>query len=289
MVRRILAGCFLLTTVSVAIASCSSTDTNGGSTGEGGQGGEPEQDGETPQDVTSGDALADEAAAPDTGPSKCPEGSWGTIPDSNCHLITQDCPLGQTCTPETVNGELGTRCRSSNNGLKTRGDPCVANNDCAAGLKCIFNYCAPFCCKEAEFEICGPGGQCNVNNNVSTGFVTMCSYLKPCTLWKQECPTGQGCHVIAKDGAGSCVPPSGSDFVPEGSPCQYANDCGDNQFCNAAACHYLCNLGGGPIDTGDAGAGLGGCPAGQICKALGGYPSWLGVCVALPPSDAGSD
>ena len=238
----------------------------------------------------------DVTAEPEAAAGLCPEGSWGTVPDTLCHVIAQDCPLGQTCMPSTLSGTPGTKCASLNNGMKTRAEACTGDKECAAGLKCVFGFCSPYCCKEAQFEICGPGGLCMVNQTVGGNgayYVTMCSYLKPCTLWKQECPTGQGCHVISTDGSGACVPPPGPSFLPEGATCEYANDCGDNQICITAnqattsQCRYLCNRGGGPIDTGDAGPGLGACPDGQKCLGITDYPSWLGVCIPQAVPDAG--
>jgi len=244
----------------------------------GAQGGSAGEDASESEEAAT--PLSDATTEPEAAAAVCPEGSWGTVPDTNCHVIAQDCPLGQTCMPATTSGEPGTKCASLNNGLKTRADPCSMDKECAAGLKCVFGYCSPYCCKEAQFAICGPGGLCNVNQSVGgtgTYYVTMCSYLEPCVVWKQQCPTGKACHVISNDGSGACVPPPGGTFNPEGSACQFANDCGDNQIC-LSTCKYLCNRGGGPVDTPDAGPGTGACPSGQTCQALSSYPSWLGVC-----------
>jgi hypothetical protein len=285
MVRRVLVGISAALLMALVMASCSSTESGPGGISSGGQGGEQDQDASGSEEATA--PPADGANDAEATAALCPEGSWGNVPDTQCHLIAQDCPLGQTSQPNT-------KCVSANNGMKTRGEPCAVAKDCASGLRCVLGYCSPFCCKEAEFEICGPGGQCMVNNTVSGSYyVMMCSYLKPCTLWKQECPAGEGCHVVATDGSGACVPPPGSTFLPEGAECQYANDCGDNQICitpNGTAistCRYLCNRGGGPIDTGDAGPGLGACPDGQTCLGITDYPKWLGVCVPQTQPDAG--
>lgn len=293
MVQRILVGCSVSLFLAVAIASCSSSDS-GGSAGApvGGSGGTPATDALDSEPSVTPDVVSE----PEAAASLCPEGSWGNVPDTKCHLIAQDCPAGQTCTAVYVNGSAQTRCLSSNNGMKTRGDACGGDSECAAGLKCIFGYCSPFCCKEAVYDICGPGGLCNVNypaDDKGDYNVSICSYLKPCNLWANECPSDQGCHVISTDGSGACIPPAGSKFLAEGEKCVAGNDCGDNQICitpNGSAistCRYLCAKGTPPTDAGapDAGPGDGGCPAGQSCLGITDYPAWLGVCI--PQGDGG--
>ncbi|HQP37163.1 MAG TPA: hypothetical protein PLI95_18390 [Polyangiaceae bacterium] len=286
MIGRVLVGSWVMLIAALAIASCSSegdapvqAQGGAGGQGEGGAGG---------TDSGWDGAAEDVVSEPEASAPVCPAGSWGTVPNTECDLIGQDCALGKTCAPLQQSGQPTTQCIASNNGFKTRGETCSKVADCAAGLKCIFGYCGPYCCKEDQAAICGPGGLCNVTvavGNTGDNFVYVCSYLKPCTLWAGECPAGQACQVIGEDGSGACVPPAGEVFKNEGEPCESLNDCGDDQIClgalATAACRYLCMrskppwLAEMPVSPAP---GEGGCPQEQKCAALADVPTWLGVC-----------
>jgi hypothetical protein len=290
------AGCAL---ACVALGSCSSEQaqqpSGGGTAGTGGGVMTDASDGAAGDDATadvSTDPVEDKkppieaASEKETAPAACPPGSWGTVNFTNCDAIKQDCPSGQTCQPSFAFGKTQTKCLQLNNGLKTRGQTCADQSECAAGLKCVFDRCSPYCCPELQYDICGPGGLCNVSGQVGTNdTIKSCSYQKPCTLWLHECDPGEGCHPVAPDGSAACVPPSGGTPGKDGDACQYMNDCGDDMICAGGTfggtCRYLCKKGDTPFDAGspDAGPGNGGCPSGQTCsKGLQDYPDWIGVC-----------
>jgi len=267
-----------------SVSSCSSDEAAAPS----GQGGAAGTGGEAPEDAsTEPDVAKDVANEPEVSAPVCPDGTWGNVPMTACDLIAQDCELGLTCVPSYENNVAGTKCLATNNGFKTRGETCAKASECAAGLRCIFGYCGPYCCKEAQDAICGPGGRCNVTIGLGdTGkYGNVCSYLKPCTLWAGECASDQGCQVMEPDGSGACVPPAGSSFVNEGEPCESLNDCGDDMICLggfvASTCRYLCMRSKPPwlaeMPSKPA-PGQGGCPEGQACDSLDDKPAWLGVC-----------
>jgi hypothetical protein len=224
----------------------------------------------------------------DTTIAVCPQGSWGTVPNTQCGIIDQDCdnPL-LTCYPSLFGGSPGTSCTFIGYGAKTRGAICESNAECATGLVCLAGNCTPFCCKEFQYEICGPGGQCNINFNIGSGYhVLICGYSEPCTLWAHDCPKDEACHPVSSDGSAACSPPASGSFVGEGNPCSARNDCGDSQGCISHAgapnvCRFHCKLGVSPYDAGapNAGPGDGGCPVGQSCEEFGDGPDWLGVCL----------
>lgn len=229
---------------------------------------------------------APQDAPPEATPALCPEGSWGTVPNTQCDLIAQDCesPL-LTCYPNLQGGFPGTSCTYIGYGAKSRGAVCDDNTECATGLVCLAGNCTPFCCPQFQYEICGPGGRCDINFTIGGGHgVMICGYAEPCTLWAHDCPEGEACQPVTDDGSAACTPPATGAFVGEGNPCSSRNDCGDSQGCvsqNAQSiCRYYCKRGTSPWDAGapNAAPGDGGCPAGQSCVVLKDQPDWLGIC-----------
>lgn len=264
--------------------SCSSSSDPAGSP-SGGAGGGLDSDASLDQSSPDTDAEPASDAPADTSAAVCPTLSWGNVPNTKCDLIEQGCSDGLTCYPNVVYGNPGTSCTTIGNGLKVRGQPCGDRTECATGLDCLMGFCTPFCCPQYQYEICGPGGLCNVNLQISSGYhVLICSYAAACTLWQDDCGPDQGCQLTASDGSTNCTPPASGAFVGEGQPCDAKNDCGDSQACvgsgTQSVCRYLCKLGDTPFDAGTQGGepGKGGCPDGQTCKPMSDAPAWLGVC-----------
>ena len=118
-----------------------------------------------------------------------------------------------------------------------------------------------------------------------------CSFSQACELFTGNCPQTpepMDCHVQDQaQGLAVCDGRSGN-FVAEGGPCNYRNDCGDSQRCNRqppdadpqpgyeGTCRYHCKVSSWQTDA----VGEGGCPAGQNCVNLG-WPAFpdLGLCV----------
>jgi len=260
---------------------------------------DPKPSDETPADAGPTDASVDspveappaEASDLDSPVAEaatvvCPEGSWGTVPNTQCDMIAQDCesPL-LTCYPNMQGGYPGTSCTYIGYGAKRRGSVCDRNAECASGLVCLAGNCTTFCCPEYQYEICGPGGQCEISFSIGGSHsVLICGYSEPCTLWADDCPEGEACQPVTDDGSAACTPPSSGSFVGEGNQCSSRNDCGDSQRCVSEqgdnVCRYYCKRGDSPWDAGapNAAPGEGGCPDGQICVYLADAPTWLGVC-----------
>mgnify|MGYP000883708835 CR=1 FL=1 len=272
---------------------------------------DPKSETESPVDAGSESALIDHAVvehddgfeaseeevpdAPNEQPPipTCPPDSWGNVPNTQCQLIEQSCESKLlTCFPSVINGIAGTSCTALGYGAKTRGAVCESHSECASGLACLAGNCTPFCCKEHQHEICGPGGQCSISLTLGPKYwVYVCGYSEPCTLWLNDCPEQEACHALITDGTASCSPPSSGSFVAEGASCSARNDCGDSQACvshegSGNRCRYLCKRGDSPWDAGapNAQPGKGGCPDGQSCQKLNEAPDWLGVCVPTKPN-----
>ncbi len=230
-------------------------------------------------DVPAVDVVEGEAAA-----ALCANGSWGSVPSTQCSLVDQDCALGKTCLPKREGVVAMSSCELYSNGLRTRGQPCADIPDCAAGLFCVNKRCTPLCCAEAQYRICGAGGNCNVRVSLweSDAHVFACSYGASCQLWAKDCSSEEVCHVTTPEGYSVCMsaPPSGK-FKGEGEGCAYQNDCGDSMLCFNSACRYLCKLDEAPYEKGDpyGPPGQGGCPSDRTCVVTPEYAAWLGICI----------
>jgi hypothetical protein len=212
-----------------------------------------------------------------TGPTSGSGGAGGgdcsvtvtNIPIGDCDIFLQDCPVGQTCQPNTFTSTPTSTVCAPSTGLKGAGEACMVNDECAPGLFCV-DECTPACCQATNYP-CG-GGACNVDvtfgGNVT---VRMCAYDKSCNLLTADaCSPGTECHISdATQGLATCSTPSTQE-VDEGGPCTYINDCHDMQACydsdNGAgtSCHWYCFV---DPTRGTSTPGLGGCPAGQHCVA----------------------
>jgi hypothetical protein len=166
------------------------------------------------------------------------------------------------------------------------GATCTDTEECSGSLSCIDDHCTPVCCPGTD-QPCG-GGNCDIHVNFGDGaWAMMCSYPVTCTIFLDECPVGEDCHMSdLETGYAVCDEPSDT-YVAEGEPCYYRNDCGDDQLCHKAApdvdadagvdgrCRYLCsNANWESLEP-----GVGGCPDGQSCYDIGseGVPD-LGRC-----------
>lgn len=218
-----------------------------------------------------------------TGMLMCPDGSYSNItPSADCDLFLQNCPNMAKCVvTDDGNGGSTTSCQGTV-GLKTVGQDCATNSECAEGLLC-FDVCTAICCP-TNMQPCN-GGQCNLTINFQdqqgnpTGdHVMVCTFSPQCTLFDPStCDTGYDCHPDTQPGLATCIQPSGAN-VPEGGVCEAVNDCGTMQACvgndpDPYHCRYLCTPGS------TAAPELGGCPAAQTCQPtdIFGFPN-VGLC-----------
>lgn len=239
-------------------ASSSSSSSTGGTGGTGGM--EPETGG-------GGNTLID-----------CPPGGNQptTIPQGDCNILQQTCPIGYGCEPVNVAGQWTTNCVPGN-GLKEAGNACVSDAECKPGLQCVFEKCSPVCCPNNDLPC--EGGLCNTTDTQSVpGHTTYyCSYLPTCTLFDPgACNGGVDGNCYPNTGSAFCVPPV-PPISGAGEPCQNLNNCESNQLCvnTTNTCQWACYL-----DMSSTTPGAGGCPAGENCTDVGfGIPN-IGICLA---------
>jgi hypothetical protein len=225
---------------------------------------------------------------------------------------TAESGLGFTtqCQPNTASEHLAagaTCCPGGANpcdpGLVCIGSSCAGD---AGGGRC-----APACCPgdagaiqaNCGFSPEGYAGSCSLTltggkptaKDEAGALYTTCLYASTCTIFAQPCGPGDTCIVEDMAGTSKCVPISndgGSVGVSPGGLCGgFANACAQGLACIGlsfdgavlpSTCNYMCYLTGGspPFDAGiiTSAPGMGGCPSGQACKAVGGFPTWLGAC-----------
>lgn len=186
---------------------------------------------------------------------------YATFDAGDCDLLQQNCPPGEHCTWDSLGGGDWTTICQPRGGLKNLGADCAVDDECEAGLYCIFSVCTPVCCPTND-QPCA-GGNCNLNLTLDADdSVRMCTYSKQCIpLTADACPEDTGCHFEEPQVA-TCVPGSGSD-VPEGGACEAINDCGNMLQCgnDEGVCRYICLL-----EENSQPPGFGGCLAGQVCS-----------------------
>ena len=227
-----------------------------------------------------------------TGPASGSGGTGGgdcsvtvtNIPTGDCDIFLQDCPVGQTCQPNTFTSTPTSTVCAPSTGLKGPGEACMVNDECAPGLFCV-DECTPACCQATNYLRAAAAPATSTSRSAATSPVRMCAYDKSCNLLTADaCAPGTECHISdATQGLATCSTPSAQE-VDEGGPCTYINDCHDMQACydtgNGAgtSCHWYCFV---DPTRGAPTPGLGGCPAGQRCvsSATGvfGIPG-VGVC-----------
>lgn len=211
--------------------------------------------------------------------------------DGDCNLLNHDCPQDYWCTVQGVSGVAQKTCVPFLGGLKPSGSDCEATTECGFGLRCIGDKCTAVCCPVTD-EPCG-GGACDIRVSYSaTEWAYYCSYNDSCQLFAQDCPQTPepfDCHISdAEQGLAVCDDRS-DQWVPEGGPCLFRNDCGDSQSCNRQApdadpdagidgrCRYHCHVAEWQSET----EGNGGCPAAQHCVDLS-YPAMPNIGLCLP-------
>jgi hypothetical protein len=278
----------------------------------GSDGGAPDSPNDSSNDAYDG--IAD-AAVPFDGPlancspvngacdivsQNCPSGQECILASATDGGLTTSCsqdlpsehlPKGSACCPSGTNP-----CDPE---LECIGDPCSA--DAAAPLT---GRCTPHCClgpDGGDNAPCGASvpegypGACNleITDNDGNVLYAVCTYSPTCIpLGVEPCPAGSDCLVQDSAGDASCTPIIGADGGPSsglgaGQACEYDNECAAGLGCftvndGGAACAWFCHVAGQatPFDAGDLTnqAGRGGCPAGEQCFGVEGFPAWLGVC-----------
>jgi hypothetical protein len=247
----------------LAVAAAGCGDSGGGTGGgsatstSGGDGGAA--DGGGPASVASSVVVSSVASSTSTGgPDPC--SNTASTVQGECDLLQQNCPDGGHCTWKLQGGDFTTVCEPRA-GLKNLGAECEIDDECEAGLFCVFSVCTPVCCPATDAP-CN-GGNCNLNFTLDgDDSVRLCTYSKQCEpLTADACPEDTGCHFEEPQVA-TCVPGSGEE-VGEGEDCVALNDCDNMQQCSqieGGVCRYICLL-----EENSQPPGFGGCLVGQSC------------------------
>jgi hypothetical protein len=246
---------------------------------------------------------ADDTGTQDAGPA----GHCSAV-NTACDIVLQDCPPTEQCVAVGLaDGGIGTKCVSVSSAQHIKlGDPCcpVDNptlDSCDRGLQCSGTRCddaggggecTAACCDDST---CGQDhngfqGHCTLTqvgpNNQA--LYNVCLYAQSCKPFRVlPCPQGEACVLEDSTGASTCIPidtPNGG--LSEGTVCTDANSCKDGLAClsaqDAGVCTMLCytRTGSPPFDAGalPMGPGTGGCTGNKTCRAVGGFPGWLGIC-----------
>jgi hypothetical protein len=219
----------------------------------------------------------------------------------------EDCPEGEKCT--SVACEVGSGSWDSNvcreiGGNKAEGDECDnmgsgidGNDDCEKGNMCWgtdpdtgLGVCVAFCVGSIDAYSCASADKiCDISNN---GTLPLC--LPSCDPLAPDCPGDEVCIPLTDDTGFSCNPSSGGGMAPNGTPCNYINDCNAglvcadsavNPACDGSAsgcCTEICDLSGANTCAGAA--------EGQVCTPfyeMGATPPGyenVGLC-AVPAPD----
>ncbi|MEB2311765.1 MAG: hypothetical protein OZ921_10580 [Sorangiineae bacterium] len=270
-----------------ACQGCGDAGSSSGGSGSGSGGAGSGDAGGAPSSGGTGGGSSDASA---DGPRSCAPSEVSNVTTGECSLAAQDCPSGLTCG--IASGDGGgwrTECQTLGRGGKALGDSCGSHGECAPGLRCVLAKCSRPCCGADESTLCGAQGRCNMTVSYDDGAasMTVCTFPVACTPWEHGCPASgpeTDCHYDGREFACSFPNYDADGGTTEGKPCKFLNDCMDSQFCwgdsAGAACRWLCKLSdAGAPSAGTVGGapGLGGCPSGQTCTAVG-TPAWLGVC-----------
>lgn len=209
-----------------------------------------------------------------------------TFENDDCDFLNQDCPDGKQCFPDANKG-YATSCIVWG-GVKTLGAQCTSHSECAAGLFCGLNFCAPPCCPDDTDVPCSKGA-CNVETPLlgAANKANICNYAPKCTLFTADaCKPGLDCHMDMSQGLPICVPyikPEGQEpgqEPMEGQVCNHLNNCPNMQQCWEGVCRHACDT-----NLLDQPPGLGGCLLDRVCATLKdpppGYDSF-GICIEKP-------
>jgi hypothetical protein len=200
-----------------------------------------------------------------------------------CDVLKQDCPPGQWC--DIVQGK--TTCVGDAGGVKCKGDPCTADGECQAGLKCINNRCSPFCCSATD-EPCD-AGLCLLEFDYGSSITArFCAYPPQCELLQDNCPEmGLNCYPLKLPEAFAGCFPQAIPAVDEGEPCMFLNDCGESSFCyedpndpnDMSMCRQLCDETNWMTQM----VPTGGCPPSRTCVDVNwGNMEWNNIGICLP-------
>jgi hypothetical protein len=256
---------------------------------------------DTTESGESGDTTTD-------GNTFVPDGE-GMSCGAECDIWNpDDCPEGEKCT--SVACEVGSGSWDSNvcreiQGSAAEGDECMfvngsgidGNDTCDKGSMCWggdpdtgLGVCVAFCIGSIDAYSCASADKiCDISNN---GTLPLC--LPACDPLAPDCPGEEVCIPLT-DGTGfSCNPSSGGGMAPNGTPCNYINDCNAGLVCADAVVNPACDSSASGCCTEvcalDATENTcAGAAEGQVCEAFyemppPGYEN-VGLCAIPQPNE----
>lgn len=217
------------------------------------------------------------------GPGESMGGAAGSVSFNPGDLaeVGTACRVGTAADCEGESCDVVRSCRPS--GASDVGNPCVAAEDCRAGLACVgegvSGVCRPYCCAGTE-NSCSTGTFCDERPlpEAPQIYVPVCIPIDSCALSEPfPCPAGgectckgdRACIVVRSDGATACTVPGPGQL---GDPCTGAEaaECAHGFVCSpSAGCMKLCSTVAQESE----------CPEGGTCQAPSEFPPDLGVCV----------
>jgi hypothetical protein len=189
-------------------------------------------------------------AVDETSTTGSPNPGFLPVPDVGdsafqCDIFTQDCPVGQKCTPyNSESPEIpdtwdGWRCTPLAEDPVPPGEPCHTEggptsgiDDCELGAMCysvdpdtLEGACVNLCMGSADAYFCeDPSTVCEIETG---GPVLVC--LPICDPVVQDCPAGQACYPIQEDWF--CRPDASGDLGAYGDPCEFITVCDPGLIC----------------------------------------------------------
>jgi len=171
-----------------------------------------------------------------------------TVTGGTCSpFSTTSCGANQTCI---ANG-TPPHCTVSAITLRTEGQACTTDNECAWGLEChSFDAGATFQCTRfchaGSTTDCGPMMRCNQLAYTGSTCLRVCAPMAAsCDLALQNCATGSSCYVYFDGTAGAEVTGCyATGTVPIGGSCAYLNDCVRGASCfggSTGICRETCD------------------------------------------------
>ena len=191
---------------------------------------------------------------PDDGSAFFLDGHFdGNVPDFECDLFAQDCPVGEKCMPWANDGGdvwNASRCSPVAGDATQPGEACTVEgsgvsgiDDCDLGVMCWnvdpatnIGTCVPLCSGDERNPQCEDASTtCAIANN---GAIVLC--LPTCHPLMQDClGPNEACYPVGDDFV--CAPNAAGDLGAHGDPCEYINVCNPGTLCLSADAHSACD------------------------------------------------
>lgn len=197
---------------------------------------------ETECPITPGCSSLLDAGAPDAGRdagrdagARPADAAALCRPPGTCDpFASRPCSGTELC----VFGGDGMECIPRTRTLASLGEVCDPTRECEPGLSCIGGPSEWRCralCREGSTSDCSAGSICGQVVSPTVECLHLCQ--RPCDLYAQDCPAGDGCYAYPSLGGGACYD-EGDNAI--GTPCTYLSDCVPGGACIRSVCRQLC-------------------------------------------------